>query len=436
MRNKVSGLTLHFGLLLLLAMAIASLAFVVLRFGGAIIMERALEHSDFQQQNNVKRIRSFQAYIEKHNLSARDAAQIKRWEKTQPLMLLEIYRSNTLLYTSSASEDLAESDIEVPQYAWVSYYAVTFSDGDADVVIYADDSYRFYSILTTSSLLLSMVLFLFVFLYGSQELIKYICVLSHEIKAMEGGNLDVPITIRGKHELASLAKSLDSMRKAFKEQIEQESATYQANQTMITQMSHDLRTPMTALQIYTDILKYNRCTPEQIPDYLKKIDGKVAQIKQLSENLFEYSLIPREHRVILEDPCSFRDVFHDLLSESAVYLSEHEFRSEIGLEWPPVQVRVYSPYIKRILDNVSSNIIKYASKDSPVQIGTGLRNDMVFLRFQNRIARNALAQEGTHIGIPNIRTMIEKMGGKCLVTHTDSTFQLELFLPVVYDEQE
>lgn len=102
MRNKVSGLTLHFGLLLLLAMAIASLAFVVLRFGGAIIMERALEHSDFQQQNNVKRIRSFQAYIEKHNLSARDAAQIKRWEKTQPLMLLEIYRSNTLLYTSSA----------------------------------------------------------------------------------------------------------------------------------------------------------------------------------------------------------------------------------------------------------------------------------------------------------------------------------------------
>ena len=306
---------------------------------------------------------------------------------------------------------------------------MAFSDGDADVVIYADDSYRFYTLLTIISTGLSTLLFLGIFLFGCQGMIRYICELSDEIQSMEGGDLDVPISVRGNDELTSLAKSLDSMRRAFKAQKEHEAEMFQANQTMITQMSHDLRTPMTVLQIYTDILKYNRCKPEQVKDYLLKIDRKVAQMKQLSENLFEYSLISREQTIVLEGPMSFREAMHDLLSETVTVLSEQGFSFDLQLDWPQEKVCVHPPYLKRIMDNVTSNISKYAAKDSALQVKVGSVGRMVYLSIQNQIAFRDAEQEGTHIGITNIRAMMEKMGGECKVKSTESVFRMELCFP-------
>ncbi len=429
MKHSTSRLTMRFGALLLLALFSAAVFFTVLRFGGAAFLESYFEQTEFQQKCNEKRVSNLQSYIKKNGLSTKDTARITKWTKMQPMILLEIYRSNVLLYTSYAPEEALENETAAPHYSWVSYYKVAFSDGDADVVIYADDSYRFFTLLTVVSLGLSVLVFLGIFLFGCQSLIRYICELSNEVQAMEGGNLDTPIPVRGNDELSSLAQSLDSMRKAFKDQKEYEAEMLRANQTMITQMSHDLRTPMTVLQIYTDILKYNRCRPEQVNDYLIKIDRKVAQLKQLSENLFEYSLISREQTVTLEEPVFFRDALHDLLSEAVACLSEQGFRFEVQLDWPQKKVCIHPPYLKRIMDNITSNISKYAAKESPVQIRAGFEGMMVFLTFQNRIALQEAEQDSTHIGITNIKTMMERMGGVCKVKRDDSVFRLELCFP-------
>ncbi len=436
MRRNTSRLTARLGALLLLALIAAGALFLFLRFGGAAFLEAHFERTGFQQQCNEKRISIFQSYIKKHGLSTKDTAQITKWAKTQPMILMEIYRSNRLLYTSYAPEETMENETESPHYAWVSYYEVVFSDGDADVVIYADDSYRFFTLLTIVSLGLSVLLFLFIFLSGSQSLIRYICELSDKIQLMEGGDLEVPIPVRGEDELSSLARSLDSMRKAFKDQKEHEAEMFQANQTMITQMSHDLRTPMTILQIYTDILKYNRCKPEEVHEYLIKIDGKVAQMKQLSDNLFEYSLISKEQNIVLEGPMPLQEAVHDLLSEAVACLSEQGFLFELLLEWPQEEVSVHPPFLKRIMDNVSSNISKYAAKDSALQIKSGFEGGTVFLSFQNRIASRDAEQEGTHIGISNIKAMMEKMGGECRVKSNDSVFRLELCFPPAGKKKE
>ena len=429
MKNKTSRLTMRFGVLLLIALFSSTVFILILRFGGAAAIESYFERTGFQQKYNEKRIANLQSFIDKHGLSTKDVAQITKWAKTQPMILLEIYRANVLLYTSYAPEEAMENEMEAPHYAWVSYYEVAFSDGDADVVIYADDSYRFYTLLTIVSLGLSTLLFLVIFLLGCQGMIRYICKLSGEIQAMEGGDLDIPISVMGNDELTSLAKSLDSMRRAFKAQKEHEAEMFQANQAMITQMSHDLRTPMTVLQIYTDILKYNRCKPEQVSDYLMKIDRKVAQMKQLSENLFEYSLISREQTIVLEGPMPFREAMHDLLSETVTVLSEQGFSFDLQLDWPQEKVCVHPPYLKRIMDNVTSNISKYAAKDSALQVKVGSVGRMVYLSIRNQIAFRDAEQEGTHIGITNIRAMMEKMGGECKVKSTESVFRMELCFP-------
>ena len=156
---------------------------------------------------------------------------------------------------------------------------------------------------------------------------------------MEGGDLEQSITLWGDHELTQLAKSLDAMRQAFKDQRERENAAFRANQTMITQMSHDLRTPLTILQIYTDILRFQKYDPDRLEEYLEKIDNKACQIKQLAENIFEYSLISREQVVELDPPATVREVFHDSLSEMAAYLSQQGFQLSLELDWPSGMIR-------------------------------------------------------------------------------------------------
>ena len=92
---------------------------------------------------------------------------------------------------------------------------------------------------------------------------------------MEGGDLDHPITIRGSDEITTLASCLDSMRVTLRQQQEEEAQAAAKVKNLITEMSHDLRTPLTTLLLYTEILQYHKYeTPEQADSYLNKIDAR------------------------------------------------------------------------------------------------------------------------------------------------------------------
>lgn len=428
-KARFSSLTAHFGRLLLLAGALGGLLFGCIYFGGEALLTQFFENSDFQEQLTEKRVQDLQSYIEKNELSTRDAAQLTSWVKKQPLILLEVYRSHLLLYSSSAPEEQMDNEEESPAYDWVSYYQVGFSDGEADIVIYANDTYRWFSILLIAALILAFLLFLLIFLSGCQDLVRYICQLNNEIHAMEGGDLDASITLRGDHELSQLAKSLDDMRIAFKEQREREASIFRANQSMITEMSHDLRTPLTTLQIYTDILRLKKYDPGQLNEYLEKIDAKAAQIRQLSENIFEYSLVSHSQDVVLDPPVLFREVFHDILSEFVSHLRQQGFTFRLELDWPLVGIAVHQPYTKRLIDNIASNILKYADPEELILIKTLAKDGCVGLSFRNSVRYGGAEQESTHIGLANMKAMMEKMRGECRVLQTNSEFQIELRFP-------
>ena len=429
-RYKPSSLTAHFGWLLLLSAALGALLFLCLRFGGEFLLTRYFETSDYQVRATEQQVRDFQDYVTEGDLSARDTGGITKWVKDRDAaILMEIYRDNVLLYSSSAPEELEENDVEAPYYDWVAYYPVDFSDGPANVVLYADNTSPWFNALTVASLVLSFALFLLLFLWGCRGLIRYICQLSAEIQSMEGGDLDVSITIQGDDELTQLARSLDAMRLAFKEQREQETAIFQANQRMITEMSHDLRTPLTTLQIYTDILRLGRYEPEQLPAYLEKIDAKASQIKQLSENIFEYSLISRHQEICLGDPVPVKAVFHDLISECVENLKSQGFPVELSPNWPRTAIAVYPPYSKRLIDNIHSNLLKYADPAAPVRIRVFEKDNCVCLRVENRKLPDTGDRDGTRIGLTNMQTMMEKMKGQCLVEQDDALFRVSLIFP-------
>ena len=258
----------------------------------------------------------------------------------------------------------------------------------------------------------------------------YILQLSDEIEILEGGSLDYPITVKGKDELSALAEGLDSMRISFRNLIKQEAEMVQENQKIVTEMSHDLRTPVTSIMLYTEILKTGKYKSDaQLKEYIEKIDQKAHRMKQLTDHLFEYSLIAGEGAVELEEPESYEVLFYDMLSETCNYLQQRGFKVEFYVRWPECKIRISRDYVMRIMDNITTNIIKYADPSSPIIISSSEDKEMEGLIFENKVLLLNEKTESTGIGIQSIKNMMQKMGGKCLVEASGEHFRIVLLFP-------
>ena len=442
-KTHQSILTQFFALLVGLGILCGGL-FVVLNATVESVLENYLLSSDFLDTVIEERVNDLQDYVTENQVSATDSQALSQWMRGKPLTLMEIYRSNVLVYSSYASYSLAvEGDDftwtategeETPTYDWISYYSVEFSDGWGVVVLYSNDLYRYSTYATIAEVILCAVLFLAGFLIAFQRTVSYMRQISLEIQAMEGGDLNQPVTVRGDNDLTALAESLDAMRLAFRAQRERESSTYAANQALISQMSHDLRTPLTTLLIYTEILRYGKYQGEdQLRGYLDKIDEKAQQIKQLAENLLEYSLASQKRAVEMEPPAPAAEIFRPLLQETATFLEQYGYAFHWDLDFGEGRVAVHTPYLRRILDNLSSNILKYASLQEPISIQAREQEGVLALSFCNGL-KDRDEPAGTCVGLSSVEAMMEKMGGSSHAEQTGAAFQITLLFPLAGQE--
>ena len=327
-------------------------------------------------------------------------------------------------------KDLWEEDIESELYDWETYYDVEFSDGTASVGMIGLYEYQLYNFAFVAQMVASFLIFVFVTLVGIRQKMKYISKLSEEIAILEGGSLDYEITVKGRDELTVLAAGLNNMRISFRRMIEQEAEMVNENSRIITEMSHDLRTPVTSVMLYTEILKKGSYRDEkQLMEYLNKIEGKAKRMKQLADHLFEYVLVSGEKTIELEAPESCEVVFFDLISETCSYLEQNGFETEFRGEWPEKNVRVYTEYVVRILDNISSNIIKYADTAGKVVISSVNTDQKVGFRFENMVKQQEDKKDSNGVGLQSIRNMMKKMNGRCSVTQEEKSFAIEIQFP-------
>lgn len=269
---------------------------------------------------------------------------------------------------------------------------------------------------------------------------EYIRTLCSEIELLEGGSLDYRITVKGKDELAALAESLDHMRMSFRNLIQSEAQIVQEHQKAVTEMSHDLRTPVTSILLYTEILKKGKYKgEEQMKEYIERIDRKAYRMKQLTDHLFEYSLVTGGTEISLEEPEFFSVLFYDLFSETCSYLQQRGFQIHSKAEWKECRCQVYMDYVTRIMDNVTSNIVKYADPKKPVVIQSVYQEYMAGFSFKNAVNHTDRKVESTGVGIQSIQNMMKKMGGTCSILQSWESkghFKIEILFPICGEEMQ
>ena len=432
--------------------ALAALESVMLLTVSQVVLAKGLRfwfsRTEVQQHATQKQVQELQSYVTEHHLASTDVKELTDWSHKRRYTLLELYRGQTMIYSSFAPKDGMISFL--PQngtsdqnpgvlvdktgfYDWLPCYTLTFADGEVSAMLYYNGFNTYYG--TGCEILLSLcILWWFpgFFLLHCRRIVRYVVQLSEEIQAMEGGDLDHPITIRGSDEITTLASCLDSMRVTLRQQQEEEAQAAAKVKNLITEMSHDLRTPLTTLLLYTEILQYHKYeTPEQADNYLNKIDAKARQIKQLSDNLFEYALVTRDTVAVLDPPAHFSTVFEEPLTEMVETLQQRGFACALELGEEDVLLSVSGQYVRRILDNITSNLVKYADPCSDILVRFVQEEDRAGLCFENRVLPVPASSESTKVGLPSIETMMEKMQGICRIEQPEGIFRMTLLFQTV-----
>lgn len=423
--------------LMILFSALASAVFLV---GMQVVLNKALwlyfDQPETQQRAVEKQVQELQSYIDRRGLSSRDIDKLDDWSVRNGSTMFIIYDRSRMLYSSyplvtPVYEGRGNVTEAVPAERWLPMYSLTFSDKETTAMFYYNGVDAYYGKGCEILLLVSFGLFPLFFFLSSRKIIRYILLLSGEIQAMEGGDLDHPITIQGDDELALLATSLDGLRLTLRQQQAEEAQAAAKVKSLITEMSHDLRTPLTTLLLYTEILRHHKYETEaQQDEYLAKIDGKARQIKQLSDNLFEYALVTRDTVVQLDAPARFSQIFEEPLAEMVEMLQQRGFACALELGSEDVLLTVRAQYIRRILDNIGSNLIKYADPARPIEVRFLRQEGKAGLVFRNHVLPAPPAVESTKVGLTSIETMMDKMHADCKIEQENEQFTMTLLFPV------
>lgn len=429
--NQKHGLAKQFTALILLSGLCSALLLVGMQYALNKALRAYFSREEVQQRIATEQLADLQAYIDENQLASTDWKEIDEWSHRHRNTMLGFYREGEEPYFSmpriyQGRED-AQPGGQFQPFEWLSFNSVRFSDGEAAVALYYNGVNAYYGIGCEILLGVVIVLFPVFFLFGSRKIIRYIVQLSEEIQAMEGGDLDHPITIRGSDELTTLARCLDSMRITLRTQQQEEAEASAKVKSLITEMSHDLRTPLTTLLLYTEILRSHKYDGKaQENDYLNKIDTKARQIKQLSDNLFEYALVTRDTVVTLDPPARFSAILEEPLTDLIDHLQQRGFlcRLELGSDDPLLTVR--SQYVRRILDNITSNILKYADPQQEICIRFVQEADKAGLIFWNRTLPVPPSAESTKVGLTSMETMMDKMHGVFRVEQGSGWFSVTL----------
>ncbi len=417
---------------LLCGLAVGFFFIFVCCFGGRHFLKQYLTNSGFFYREELERAEELQALVTENHLSATDYDVLRQWGEERKLTEFLIVRDNLLLFDLTSAEDIylgAKSiDFDGGRY----YFTIYFADGEALVALDEGAAQIYYYVILLLSIVLGFAACLAVFIGGMQEDVRYIRLLEKEVNIIRVGDWSRAVSVRGSDELASLAMGLEQMRNSLNEKERIEKEMRAAQEKLVLGMAHDIRTPLTGVMTYMEILKRQIKGYQIDSDYLDTAYEKILQLRVLSDQMFEYFLIDSRKESELEEPEAASSVFNDYLSELCGLLESQGFRMNTNqVTWPPACVRVNTDYIGRIVNNLISNIGKYAEKTAEIVLSLDVSAEFVRLSVENTMAFPNQYVEGNGIGVNNITMMMTQMNGKAAVSISETKYQIELFFPIV-----
>ena len=415
-----------------LALAVAVSVFFAVYGSGRYAVEHIYMSAESVASRKAAIYSEFSSYVTANLVAGYDTAAIARWTRQHNYVTILIYQNEDLSARVSGGR-VANNPGPSPQpdSQYGKLYPMRFADGVYEIAIGDSSQNRELAVNTILAVVLSGISYIAIQLHYTSRLTRRIVSLSREAAEVSAGDLEKPITAKGNDEIAALANDMDAMRRSVIERMGNERRAWEANSELITAISHDIRTPMTSLIGYLGLLKEPGLPEEQRAQFSSSAYDKAMELKSLTDELFRYFLVfGRADLEMNRETLDARLLLEQLLGEAEFDLRDSgfdvqrvEFEGECSVSADPM-------YLKRVLDNLVSNIKKYADREQPVQLFSAHEEGRMILRVSNSISHGFSRVESTKIGLRTCEKIMTHMGGGFRTSSDGHTFAAELSLPV------
>ena len=347
------------------------------------------------------------------------------------LLPLLLFSASLYGFSQTQAKHVQESSSQASDSSQMVYDISLPQSSSSQVKLMAKDM-----ILTATIILVFTALSVGLWIYRSiaVPLVK----LKKATKNIKEGNLDFVLEVEGNDEFSQLCQDFEEMRKRLKESTEEKILMDKENKELISNISHDLKTPITAVKGYVEgIMDGVADTPEKMDRYVRTIYNKTNEMDHLINELTFYSKIDTNRIPYTFSKLNVEEYFSDCAEELGL---EMETR---GIELvyanyveKGVQVIADGEQIRRVIHNIVSNAIKYMEKPRGIiqlrvkDVGDFIQVEIedngkgiaakdlpyIFDRFyRTDVSRNS-SKGGSGIGLSIVKKIMEDHGGKVWAT--------------------
>lgn len=419
---------------LLTAFAIFGISFLL----GNTLLDQTVYGHAFAKRMEERQFSRLQSYVETEAITLGDLQKLDAWYSQGKKIYLTIYNEDTVIYhspiasksKSEANSHTYDRNAEDPDHE----YTLTLYDGTtvySYLYCYAGSAFYFWMLVVSG--LLAFLGFSICFVLLISKKISYITLLKQELDILSGGQLDYTVTIKGNDELGELAAGIDQMRCSIVKHQEIEKQMRTSNSQLITAMSHDLRTPLTSLLAYLEIIERKKYTDEeQLHNLVHKSVKQTMRIRNMADKLFEYFLVyATEWEQSERETTDADELFFQILEDYAGSLENNGMNVIRSFSQVSGQINVNTELLQRALDNLYSNLLKYADPEQSIQFTYQRKGKKLLLTISNGIKREQQKNDSTCIGLNTCRRIIEYHNGSFSSSENQKTFTVMIELPLL-----
>lgn len=273
------------------------------------------------------------------------------------------------------------------------------------------------------SLLTAVLLFLGLFLFLLGQKMAYLQEIIQGVEALRTHRLDFTMPVEGNDELTELAESINFLSETERRLRQRETELREEKEQLIRDLSHDIRTPLTAILSYSDYMG-QKAMPEQgeIQEYIALMQRKAQQIKALTDRLLNSDSRNLERiedgRLLMEQlAAEWEEILEEMFSCIVETKDCPRFSGIFDIE-----------ELRRIFDNLASNVEKYADREQPVELQVDAVDNRLRVLQRNGVKRQQTDVESNGIGLESIGRIAALYGGTVSVDMTEEVFFIEITL--------
>lgn len=254
--------------------------------------------------------------------------------------------------------------------------AIVFLFGLGTALIFMDED--FLALYIPAIFIIGVPLFILIF-----KRIGYFNQILFNTRTLAKGEFEPDLKIIGKSVLAELARDINQMKSGVKTSQKAQAKSERLKTELITNVSHDLRTPLTSIITYSELLKNSELTEDERNAYIEIIDRKSKRLKVLIDDLFEASKMASGNIELLKEKVDIVQLLQQSLAEYNETMEDSQVQFRISNPDHPVHAFVDGQKLWRVFENVIGNIIKYSLENSRAYINVKEEKNQVIITFKN-----------------------------------------------------